>query len=65
MKKKAKKKAKVQTAAFYTVRAGDSLWAIAAAKLGSGGRWTEIVRLNQLRPPYAIPAGTRLKLPRR
>jgi len=65
VKKKAKKKAPVQTAVFYTVRAGDSLWAIAAAKLGSGGRWTEIVRLNQLRPPYAIPAGTRLKLPRR
>ena len=65
VKKKAKKKATVQTAAVYTVRAGDSLWAIAAAKLGSGGRWTEIVRLNQLRPPYAIPAGTRLKLPRR
>lgn len=57
-------KAKPTTQLVYQVRAGDSLWTIAAAKLHAGKRWAEIASLNKLRPPYAIPPGTKLKLPR-
>lgn len=39
-----------------TVRAGDSLWAIAEQRLGDGLRWKEIARLNDGR---RMPDGTR------
>ena len=31
---------------IYTVKKGDSLWAIAASQLGNGSRWPEIQKLN-------------------
>lgn len=31
----------------YTVKKGDTLWAIAQQKLGKGSRWTEIYHLNK------------------
>jgi hypothetical protein len=37
-----------ESAESYTVRKGDTLWRIAAAKLGSGARYTEIKALNGL-----------------
>jgi hypothetical protein len=49
----------------YTVRAGDTLWSIAASKLGDGGRWREIATLNSLANPDAITPGQTLKLPKK
>ena len=46
----------------YTVRSGDSLWAIAANQLGNGSRYTEIKALNGLKSDTIHP-GQVLKLP--
>lgn len=46
----------------YTVRPGDSLWAISAKQLGSGSRYAEIKALNGLKND-TIHAGQVLKLP--
>lgn len=48
--------------ATYTVKAGDSLWGIAANVLHNGARYEEIKRLNGLRSD-TIHAGQVLKLP--
>lgn len=47
----------------YTVKAGDSLWKIAAATLGKGSRYTEIVKLNNL-TGSTIKVGQVLKIPK-
>ncbi|MFF9894985.1 N-acetylmuramoyl-L-alanine amidase [Streptomyces longispororuber] len=49
----------------YTVRAGDTLWSIAASRLGDGARWAEIARLNGLRDADAISVDQTLKLPKK
>jgi hypothetical protein len=49
----------------YTVRAGDTLWSIAAARLGDGNRWREIAALNALKNPDDISVGQKLKLPKK
>ena len=46
----------------YTVKAGDSLWAIAANQLGDGSRYNEIKTMNGL-TSNTIYAGQTLKLP--
>lgn len=46
----------------YTVKSGDSLWAIAAKQLGNGNRYTEIKALNGL-TSNTIYSGQVLKLP--
>lgn len=46
----------------YTVKQGDSLWAIAAAQLGDGSRYNEIKVLNGLASDMIHPGQT-LKLP--
>ena len=46
----------------YTVKAGDSLWAIAASQLGNGARYKEIKTMNGL-TSNLIHAGQTLKLP--
>lgn len=46
----------------YTVKAADSLWAIAAKQLGNGGRYKEIMSLNGLKDDV-IYAGQVLKMP--
>jgi len=48
---------------FYTVAKGDTLWRIAATKLGSGSRYPEIKALNAL-PSDMIYAGQKLRIPR-
>ena len=48
----------------YTVRTGDSLWAIAARMLGSGSRYAEIKQLNGLKSDMIRP-GQVLRLPKR
>ena len=46
----------------YTVKAGDSLWAIAASQLGNGARYKEIKTMNGL-TSNTIHKGQTLKLP--
>lgn len=46
----------------YTVKSGDTLWGIAKKELGSGARYTEIVKLNGLKT-NTIYSGQVLKLP--
>lgn len=48
--------------ATYTVKKGDSLWAIAAAQLGNGARYKEVQALNGLTSELIHP-GQVLKLP--
>ncbi|MCL2461900.1 MAG: LysM peptidoglycan-binding domain-containing protein [Defluviitaleaceae bacterium] len=50
-------------AAAYTVRPGDSLWAIAQRELGDGSRYNEIAELNGIKDPNQIYPGQSLKLP--
>ncbi len=50
------------TSRTYTVKKGDSLWAIAAKQLGNGSRYKEIKSLNGLTSD-TIYAGQVLKLP--
>ena len=50
------------SAKTYTVKAGDSLWSIAANQLGDGTRWKEIKTLNGLASEL-IHAGQVLKIP--
>ena len=51
---------------IYTVKRGDTLWGIAASKLGSGARWQEIYNLNKdvISNPDLIQPGWKLKLPK-
>ncbi|MFJ9748862.1 LysM peptidoglycan-binding domain-containing protein [Streptomyces chartreusis] len=49
----------------YTVRTGDTLWSIAASKLGDGNRWREIASLNKLADADEITPGQKLKLPKK
>jgi len=48
----------------YTVAKGDTLWGIAAKKLGSGARYKEIKTLNGLSSDI-IYAGQKLKMPKK
>lgn len=45
----------------YTVKAGDTLWAIAQALLGSGTRWKELQGYSG--DPRALPIGTKITTP--
>ncbi len=49
----------------YTVKKGDSLWAIAKKQLGNGSRWQEIYSLNKdkISNPNLIHSGQVLNLP--
>ena len=52
----------VDSNGVYTVKSGDSLWAIAERLLGNGSRYTEIMTLNNLRTPNIL-VGQKLKIP--
>lgn len=49
----------------HVVRKGETLWSIAGHRLGSGGRWREILDLNRERvpDPTLLAEGTVLVLP--
>lgn len=49
----------------YTVKSGDTLWGIAARKLGGGVKWTQIFALNviNIQDPNLIFPGQTLKMP--
>ena len=55
----------IRSISEYTVREGDSLWAIAQQSLGDGNRYKEIAKLNKgkIKSVNDVPVGTRLKLP--
>ena len=48
----------------YTVKHGDTLWAIAHKCLGKGSRYTEIVKLNGLKS-NVLYTGQKLKMPKK
>ncbi len=45
----------------YTVKSGDSLWNISQSKLGSGAKYTEIMKSNNLSSP-SLNVGQKLKV---
>ncbi|MFD4788791.1 N-acetylmuramoyl-L-alanine amidase [Streptomyces sp. NPDC058459] len=49
----------------YTVARGDTLWSIAASRLGDGARWREIADLNRLKNADDIAVGQHLNLPKK
>jgi hypothetical protein len=53
------------TTTTYTVSRGDTLWSIAASKLGDGNRWREIAQANGLKDPDDISVGQKLTLPKK
>ncbi|MEU1908097.1 LysM peptidoglycan-binding domain-containing protein [Streptomyces hygroscopicus] len=53
------------TTTTYTVGRGDTLWSIAASKLGDGSRYKEIAKLNGLKDADDISVGQKLKLPKK
>ena len=49
---------------IVTVKFGDSLWKFAAARLGDGHRWQELLALNPgLRNPDVLPVGSQIVVP--
>lgn len=47
----------------YTVMRGDDLWDIALKQYGSGYRWVDIAKANNLENPDIIHAGNILRMP--
>ncbi|MFI2285787.1 LysM peptidoglycan-binding domain-containing protein [Streptomyces niveus] len=54
---------KPPTVVTYTVKEGDSLWGIAASKIGGGARYPGVAKLNKLKDAHEITPGQKLKLP--
>lgn len=46
----------------YTVKRGDTLWAIAKKELGDGSKYTELAKLNNIKNPNLIYPGQTIKL---
>ena len=51
------------TERVYTIRDGDTLYAIAKRELGNGSLWTSIRDLNGLKDGKSLRVGTKLRLP--
>lgn len=50
------------TAKTYTVKKGDTLWAIAKKELGDGQKYKDLAKLNNISDPNKIQVGQVLKL---
>ena len=50
--------------AVHVVSKGDTLWRIAKQYYGSGKRWTDIARANNISDPNRIYVGMKLTIPR-
>lgn len=50
------------TPTTYTVKPGDSLWAICQRELGDGSKYQEIAKLNGISNPHLIQVGQVIKL---
>ena len=48
---------------MYTVKAGDSFWKIAATQMGSGLKYKELAKYNNLRTSDVLRPGQKLKIP--
>ena len=50
---------------LYILKPGDTIYDIAAARLGSSDRWGQIARLNGIADgtQYTLPVGLKIKLP--
>jgi LysM repeat protein len=59
---KAKREVSKETVKTYTVKPGDSLWAICKKSLGDGSKYPDIAKLNGISNPSLISAGQVLKL---
>lgn len=51
-----------QTPKTHTVKAGETLWAIAKRYLGNGDKYTELAKLNGLSNPNALKVGQVIKI---
>ncbi len=53
------------TAKTHTIKAGDTLWSVAAKYLGSGSKFKDIVNANKdkIKNPNNVPIGTVLTIP--
>jgi hypothetical protein len=52
-----------QSYALYTVKTGDTLSSIAAARLGNFASWTILATLNNIRDPNSLTPGQTLEIP--
>lgn len=48
----------------YTVKAGETLWSIAASTIGSGYNWVDIQEANKLVDANSIEVGQKLAIPK-
>ncbi len=51
-----------QTPKTYTVKQGDTLWAIAKKHLGDGSKYTQLAKINNISNPNIIKVGQVIKL---
>jgi hypothetical protein len=48
---------------FHVVEPGDTLWSLAGRLLGNSHQWQALAGANDLKPPYTISPGDRLRIP--
>ena len=60
--KQAQVQIKKSTVKYHTVSSGDQLWAIAEKYYGNGTKYKEIAKLNNIKSPYTIYPGQKLKI---